>query len=214
VSPLTPGQATVPVALVGLEMNICYPDGRLKCAGWGTLWVDGTAKLIFSESEMDDDQRSCYRGTHRWSGKSKWKYRPTLVRRTVIGADEAICSVREFPEQAKQSNCTSPSNDRGRVLRVLFHVSLGGKRGVVELGGESMLNTSVLIINREAMTPSEMTSFDGQPNAVVVRRQISLAAQEQKEFELICCDSVTDTDAAIRSFAACRRRDLAVPERG
>jgi hypothetical protein len=85
---------------------------------------------------------------------------------------------------------------------------------MVELGGEPMLNTSVLIINREAMTPPELTSFDGQPNAVAVRRQISLAAQEQKDFELICCDSVTGGDAAIRDFAACRRRDLAVPERG
>jgi hypothetical protein len=181
-----------------IALDICYPDKSLKYATWGTTWADKTVALIFSQSEMADEQKSQFRGGRmRWT-KSAWNFRPTLIRQTVDGLFEPICSVREFKNWIQPNNrdqkCISHVQDRGSVLRANFLISFAGATYVTNLHGKSMLNTSAIVFNRAAMTDLENECFDSQPNAVAIRRQNPSTIKARPEFELLSYDLVPATD--------------------
>ena len=41
-----------------ISLKVCYPDGMLKSAGWGGMWISDTEALILSGVSSGDIVRS------------------------------------------------------------------------------------------------------------------------------------------------------------
>jgi hypothetical protein len=197
-------------AVTWVALNICYPDGRLKSAGWGGYWISDTEALIFNELDMSDKQQRLFRVRRRLR-KPAWGNRPTLIRQKVIKPDEPICSVGEFQPSNDNQNCNLFEGDRGRVQKVTFNVSAGGRRYEAVLNEDLMLDTFALILSERAMSSDELDSFNRQPAAVAIRRLRTSAAGPPRPFELVCYDSSTRSkDAKTDSTPSCGRGKLPV----
>jgi hypothetical protein len=194
-----------------ISLNVCYPDGRLKIAGWGGMWISDTEALIFSELDMSDVQKKLFRGRRRLLRKPAWGNRPTLIRQTVTKPDEPICSVGEFQSSNGSQNCALSDHDRGAVQKVTFKVSVGGRYYEAVINEDSMPDTAVLILSERAMNPDERNSFNQQPAAIAVRRLRTSTPGSPKAFELVCYGSAAGSaDTVTNATRSCGRGKLPV----
>lgn len=198
-----PGRARGVVTWIALY--ICYPNGTLKSAGWGNMWIAGTQALIFDKNIMTEDQKRLFRGRRRLR-KPAWGNRPTLIRQTRTGPDEPICSLGEFQPTNASQNCDQHAGERGAVQKVTFEVATGGKYYMAVLNEKSIPDTSALILNRAAMSPAEQASFDGQPAAIAVRRLLN------SSFELVCFGPDRSTLTMTDSPRGCGGGELSIYE--
>jgi hypothetical protein len=193
-----------------VALNICYPDGRLKSAGWGGMWIRDTEALIFNELDMNDKQKRLFHGRRRLR-KPAWGNRPTLIRQKVIKPDEPICSAGEFQPSNDNQNCDLSDGDRGRVQKVTFSISAGGRYYETVLNEDLMPDTFALILNERAMSSDELDSFNRQPAAIAIRRLRTSTTSSPRAFELVCYDSSTRSkDAKTDSTPSCGRGKLPV----
>lgn len=193
-----------------ITLNICYPDGRLKNAGWGGMWITDTEALIFNELDMTEEQRRLFRRRRRLR-RPGWGNRPTLIRQTVTKPDEPICSVGDFRPGTDSQKCDLSDRDRGAVRRVTFNISAGGRQYEAVISEGSMQETSVLILNERAMNSDERDSFKRQPAAIAVRRLRTSTTGAPKAFELVCYRSPTgSTDVMTDATRSCGRGKLPI----
>jgi len=193
-----------------ISLKVCYPDGMLKSAGWGGMWISDTEALIFDALDMTDEQKRLFRGRRRLR-KPAWGNRPTLIRQTVTKPDEPICSVGEFQSTNGNQKCDLPDHDRGAVQKVTFKISAGGRYYEAVINEDSMPATSVLILSARAMNPDERDSFNQQPAAIAVRRLRTSTTGSAKAFELVCYGSPAgSTDVMTDATRSCGRGKLPI----
>lgn len=177
-----------------IVLDICYPDGRMKSAGWGGMWITNTDALIFSEKVMTPEQKKLFRGSRRWR-KPAWRNRPTLIRATRIRTDEPICSAGEFQASEGHRSCErreSDARDRGVVRKVTLRISVDGKEYNAVIDEDLMSGTSELILNERAMADKEK-GLKGQETAIAIRRLLPSANGTANEPELVFYNSSAGT---------------------
>jgi hypothetical protein len=176
--------------------DICYPDGSLKSVEWGTTWIAKTTALILIVNSLDAEQKSVYPGKRRFLRKRTWKDRPTLVRQTIKGPDQLICSIRDFAIGGRRDNgstkCVPYSDSRGALIRMVLNVFYDGRRYAVNLDEQTIKETAALVLP-QGMNSSEKSDYDQTPNSVAVRRLVVSAGNPDGEFALVCRASPIDS---------------------
>lgn len=175
-----------------VTIDVCYPDGRMKTAEWGTSWLAETAALILSDSVMDPEQKDRFRGKRKGLRKLTWKDRPTMIRKMSDGQNEPVCSVGEFPNSRSPNEglaeCDSASDVRGVLLKMTFRVLHKGRNCTIVLKRESLADTAILVFDPDRMTSSERSQFSQKVNAVAIRRLVT----PQEDPILVCCDTIAE----------------------
>lgn len=152
-----------------IALDICYPDGLMKSAGWGGMWITNTDALVFSELVMTEQQRRMFGGGRRLRGPA-WRNRPTLIRKTRYRTEEPICSASRSQSDDNNRTCErlESDRDRGVVREITLTISADGKRFSAVIDQGLMSNTSELVLNKSAMTEDEKKSVSDQRTAMGV----------------------------------------------